>query len=156
MLGGWYFSEKVPIKMCTPPPRGRCKILVPSSPESLTKMGTPPSRVPEAFQGSRCKSRKIGIQRRGGIAQKGHFALFCFLLCAQKMDTPSPDPPSEPLLETGTPHSKLLSKMGAPPPGCWKLIRAAGASCAKGTSRAAGELCERDILLCSVSFFLCV
>ena len=42
-----------------------------------------------------------------------------------------------------------------PPPGCWKLFRAAGANRTKGASRAAGELRERGILPCSVSLFVC-
>ena len=58
-------------------------------------------------------------------------------------------PPLESLLKSG--YHPLIG-----PPGYRKLFRAAGANRAKGASGAAGELCERGMLLCSFSFFVCV
>ena len=53
------------------------------------------------------------------------------------------------------PPLKSLSKMGtlSPPNGGAEAYQGAGAYCTKGASRAAGGLREKDILLCSVSFF---
>ena len=65
-------------------------------------------------------------------------------------------PPARSLRKILVPPPRSRCQKWVPPPGCWKLFRAAGANHAKGASRAAGELHERDILLCFVSFFVCV
>ena len=77
-------------------------------------------------------------------------------------------PPRESLSKMGTPPGGIFTFLGScqgvtreptspdlPPPGCRKLFRAAGVNHTKGSSRAVGELRERDILLYSVSFFVC-
>ena len=56
--------------------------------------------------------------------------------------------------EFSTHHLMILN--GHIQPRVPEVIQGRGANCAKGASRAAGELRERDILLCSFSLFVCV
>ena len=56
------------------------------------------------------------------------------------------------------PPLRVTVKNGYPPPGARTFSgqQRAGANRVKGASMAAGELPKRDILLCSVSIFVCV
>ena len=62
-------------------------------------MGTPPPRVPEAFQGSRGESCERGIQGGGGTARKGYFLFsVSFFVC----------------VKNGYPLSESSSNLGTP------------------------------------------
>ena len=93
----------------------------------------------------------IGDRTKGlfRISRKGGVVLFGKSACKKRI------PPSEPPINFGTPPSKSLSKMGIPPSGCRKLIRAAGVNRAKGASRAAGN-CTKGIFCFVLFLFLCV